>query len=77
MQICKISKSGNDIFDIQFFNKIVVDADDLKLFGYKLQNLQSDLDKLLEWSTDNKIYINIAKCEVLHLGTESKQRLPY
>ena len=61
----------NDIFDIQLFNKIVVYADDLKLFGYKLQNLQSDLDKLLEWSTDNKMYINIAKCEVLHLGTDN------
>ena len=59
----------NDLFEEKFSNNIVAFAEDIKLFGAKLDEMQNDLNKILKWSTSNKMYINPSKCETLHFGT--------
>ena len=46
-------------------------ADDAKIFGdvFKLEvNLQSDIDKLHDWSVTWQLPLNIEKCKCLHIG---------
>ena len=54
-------------------------ADDIEVFRVirdeKGQNvLQSDLDKLVEWSERWQMKLNFAKCKSLHIGCISSKR---
>ena len=57
-------------------------ADDLKIYR-KIINmddcylLQQDLDKLYEWSIENKLYFNISKCHALSSFSRKKILLMY
>ena len=58
-------------------------ADDMKLYKIIQSSndctaLQSDLDRLVEWSSNWKIKLNIAKCKVIRLnGHENMGMLMY
>lgn len=57
----------NDVADCIKYSSILLYADDLKLYKpvstlEDTLKLQSDLDNLLSWSKDNKLYFNISKC---------------
>ena len=66
----------NDI-DNGLSSEILKFADDTKLFR-KVNNsgdsvaLQSDLDKLVDWSQRWQMSFNASKCKVLHLGRSNR-----
>ena len=70
----------NDIDD-GINSEILKFADDTKLYR-KVNNtddsvlLQSDLDKLVDWSQRWQMSFNVSKCKVLHLG-QSNHNLHY
>ena len=50
-------------------------ADDAKIFGDVSKqeiNLQSDIDKLYDWSVTWQLPLNIEKCKCLHIGRRSR-----
>ena len=61
----------NDIVDEIHCEKLLY-ADDMKLFfeiipvGNCLA-LQSDLDQLLEWCKENRLTLNMSKCNIIHI----------
>lgn len=51
-------------------------ADDGKFFGNPLSEankLQADINRLLDWTNQWIVKLNIAKCSVLHMGTNNPQ----
>ena len=48
-------------------------ADDTKLYGKATEgeSLQKDLNALHEWSHQWKLYFNITKCKVMHIGNNN------
>ena len=66
----------NDIMD-SLSSKIYLFADDTKLFRVirsedDCKFLQSDIDKLLEWSQTWLLSFHPNKCKVLHVGTDQE-----
>jgi len=62
----------NDIDD-SLNSKILKFADDTKLYGAVnsvagIESLRLDMQKLVLWSTEWQMLLNIDKCKVLHLG---------
>ena len=56
-------------------------ADDMKLYKIIQSNddcisLQSDMDRVVEWSSDWKIKLNIAKCKVIRLNGNENMGMP-
>ena len=65
----------NDI-DTGILNTILKFADDIKLYGKAVSpadilQLQSDLNKLCEWAEEWQMRFNVAKCNVMHIGSNS------
>ena len=65
----------NDL-DSSLVSSVLKFADDIKLFG-RVKNevdravIQSDLDRLLEWSNRWQMPFNSSKCMVMHLGKKN------
>lgn len=71
------SSFGSPLFatyinDISNFidSNILIYADDLKIYlaiesAYDVSKLQSDLDRILDWCSNNKLNFNFNKCHVL------------
>ena len=60
----------NDLPDVTEHGTCLLFADDLKLFlavkdNADCERLQSDINKLVKWSHENKLYFNVSKCSVL------------
>jgi hypothetical protein len=51
-------------------------ADDTKLYNFSSghQTMQNDINKLIEWSENWKLFFNGAKCKVLHIGKNNPER---
>ena len=50
-------------------------ADDTKLYSICSKNkLQSDLDKVVEWTNEMQMSFNAGKCKVMHLGKDNPLR---
>lgn len=66
----------NDIADNLSFVKILIYADDVKLY-YKVASpmdaskLQRDLDTIVQWSVINNLKLNIEKCKVISFGKKN------
>jgi hypothetical protein len=60
----------NDVIDCFEFAKCLLFADDMKIFAtvanvFDCNKLQNDLNRLSNWSTSNKLLLNVSKCKVL------------
>ena len=59
-------------------SKILLFADDLKLYARvnscnDCQNIQQNLQKIYQWSINNKLHFNIGKCFVLSFSRKKTQ----
>ena len=66
--IIYVNDMHNDIL-----SKLLKFADDAKLYGTvscseDFSRLQSDLDRLSEWSGEWQMLFNVEKCKVMHIG---------
>ncbi|XP_072934942.1 uncharacterized protein [Epargyreus clarus] len=69
----------NDLPEVVHESTCLLFADDLKLVREigdvtDSAGLQSDIDRVVEWSHENKLHFNVAKCSVLSF---SRSRGPY
>ena len=46
-------------------------ADDFKVINSDCMDLQKDLDRILSWSIENFLEINVSKCEAIHFGNHN------
>ena len=58
----------NDIFDLKLTSTIIGYADDIQLIGEPGAFLQSDIDAIYEWSSNNHMSINTKQCASIHFG---------
>lgn len=63
----------NDLAELFQFGNPLLFADDLKLFATvnsidDARNLQGDLDRLHNWCTDNRLPLNLTKCQVVRIS---------
>ena len=54
-------------------------ADDLKMMGKvtaqeDIEQIKTDIDKLVEWSEDWQLSFNLDKCKVMHIGSKNKEQ---
>ena len=61
----------NDLLSINFTNRIIAFADDIKLIGYPGRDMQNDLNLLWGWAKINKLKINLEKCTVISFGNKN------
>ena len=63
----------NDLLDASYENLLCAFADDIKLFGIVdlTKSLQADLDCVQLWCTDNRMFLNVEKCKVIHFGSRN------
>lgn len=65
----------NDISKLEFHSKHILYADDVVIYSSgncpltAINNLQSDLDKINQWTIHNKLTINVKKSKYLIVGT--------
>ena len=74
----------NDISDGIKIANILIFADDIKIFTIvrspmDQSKLQRDLDSIHDWSTPNRLYLNLDKCKMLSFcrGTKTLSRYQY
>ena len=75
----------NNLVSVVFSSVALLFADDMKLIysdgPEQLKRLQSEIDNLLYWSTQNCLLFNAKKCSVSEFvpekKTREKQTLPY
>ena len=63
----------NDLPDYIRYSKILIYADDVKIFNeikspLDASNLQKDLNSLIDWGAANKIQLIISKCKSMHFS---------
>lgn len=68
----------NDLPDVIRHGCCLLFADDLKLLmevqgKSDCERLQEDIDRVLEWSKENRLYFNVAKCSVMSI---TRARVP-
>lgn len=70
----------NDIFDIELHGKIILFADDAILIYDNTniddlrKNMQSDIDKIFKWFTQNKLSMNIKKTKTMIITCKNTDR---
>ena len=61
----------NDLLSTCAAVLLIAYADDLKIIGKAGRQLQTAIDAVTNWATENLMEINISKCETLHFGRKN------
>ena len=63
----------NDLLCLPFENTVLAFADDLKLYGSNPDSIQRDLNRIQQWCAENRMLLNVSKCNVLYLGKHNSK----
>ena len=61
----------DELLKHKFYSHVYAFADNVKIVGYPGPEMQAILNYLSNWAKINFLKFNIAKCEVLHLGSNN------